>query len=106
MRDMLASSLEMADGWENLLDQASRHGDGLQFVEVEVAEAFKTLTTDILACTCFGTSYKQGKAPFEDQIALLKLTWEDTLWHLLIPGYMFIYFVFPFISVQTSFLYI
>lgn len=89
VRDMLASALEMADGWENLLDQASRHGDGLQFVEVEVAEAFKTLTADILARTCFGTSYKQGKAAFEDQIALLKLTWEDTLWHLLIPGYRY-----------------
>ncbi|KAI5057588.1 hypothetical protein GOP47_0027603 [Adiantum capillus-veneris] len=86
---MRISALEMATNWNSMLEKASKSGIDSPTVEVEVAAAFKTLTADILAHTCFGTSYKQGKTAFEDQCSILNLTWKDNMWHFLLPIYRY-----------------
>ena len=54
---MVESTVNMVENWEKVIKNDEK--------EVDVAEEFKTLTLDVIACTTFGSSYIQGKHSFD-----------------------------------------
>ncbi|GLJ24470.1 hypothetical protein SUGI_0467300 [Cryptomeria japonica] len=80
---MIESTTRMLEKWEKLVQNNEK--------EVNVAEEFKALTSDIIARTAFGSSYLQGKHIFDLLAQQISLACQDYA-KLMIPCYRFLPF--------------
>ncbi|KAF8661694.1 hypothetical protein HU200_056642 [Digitaria exilis] len=61
-------ALQMMQQWQSQIQQASNHQ-----AEIELSNEFSELTSDVIAHTAFGSSYKEGKEVFSAQRELQEL---------------------------------
>jgi cytochrome P450 family 709 len=64
----------MMQQWRSQIQRASNHE-----AEIELSSEFSELTSDVIAHTAFGTSYKEGKEVFVAQKELQELTFSTWL---------------------------
>ncbi|CAN5951661.1 unnamed protein product [Sphagnum jensenii] len=83
--EMVKSASSMADEWEKKVRDGGGH------VEIEVGDYMTNVTSDIIAKTAFGSSYKKGKKVLEQLFALVNLTNQRNKQRFAtIPGYSII----------------
>ncbi|XP_059076382.1 cytochrome P450 734A6-like [Cryptomeria japonica] len=80
---MVESTVNMLQKWEKAVKNDEK--------EVDVAEEFKALTSDVIARTAFGSSYLQGKHIFDLLAQQMSLACQDSV-KLMVPGYRFLPF--------------
>ncbi|GLJ24466.1 hypothetical protein SUGI_0467240 [Cryptomeria japonica] len=80
---MVESTVNMLEKWEKVVKNGEK--------EVDVAEEFKALTSDIIARTAFGSSYLQGKHIFRLLAQQMSLACQDYA-KLMLPCYRFVPF--------------
>ena len=64
----------MMQQWQSQIQQAGSHQ-----AEIELSSEFSELTSDVIAHTAFGSSYKQGKEVFSAQKELQELAFSGSL---------------------------
>ena len=65
---------QMMHRWQSQIQQATNHE-----AEIELSSEFSELTSDVIAHTAFGSSYKEGKEVFVTQKELQELTFSASL---------------------------
>lgn len=66
--------LRMMKQWQSQIEQANNHQ-----AEIELSSEFSELTSDVIAHTAFGSSYKEGKEVFSAQKELQELAFSAAL---------------------------
>jgi cytochrome P450 len=64
----------MMQQWQSQIQQATNHE-----AEIELSSEFSELTSDVIAHTAFGSSYKEGKEVFVAQKELQELAFSASL---------------------------